>query len=143
MSDNSGSEAKHRVSSILHVQVGESGVWEPTDTELDDFVTQFASAADSGKDISVVATRNGVVAKRILVPDTDAAILHIEAGSSAWIPDSTELKNLKDMFESVIAYEGPTAVVATRTDVTARFIDLSDNASDEFPDFPFDACEGE
>lgn len=143
MSDNSGSEAKHRVSSILHVEVGVPGKWEPTTTELADFVTKFASAADSGKDISVVATRNGVVAKRIPVPDTDAAILHIEAGSSAWLPDPTELKDLKDMFESAITDEGPTAVVATRTDVTAHFIDLSDNASDEFSDFPFDVCAGE
>jgi len=142
MSDESLTKVQHRVSSILHVQVGESGVWEPTTDQLDALVSQFVSAVNTNVALAVVATRKGVTAQCIHIPDTDAAILHVEAGAPGWEPLPSELKDLTDLFEKAATSDGSIAVVATRTGVTAHVVDLSNPDSEAFPEFLYDTdCE--
>lgn len=58
------SNARRRTRSILHIQAGIDNGWEPSDAELQDYMTAFIASEDDPAG-AVIATRNGITTNEI------------------------------------------------------------------------------
>ena len=109
-----------KLKSILHVIVGEEGVYEPNDTEIAEIANIFhPKLKDFGAE-SVVVTRTGV---DIALSATD--VLEVSIGSDTWSPTPDEAIEVSRIFSECARLDTSISSVA----VTYNFVETAQPAN--------------